>query len=262
MPSSTRSDLRTAIAAATAVLLAACSSTTSTHPDGTFTGDPVGFAGGTVRTYLVARDGVPDELGVAIDSAAMAGLPDTGPGMGGSTALIVPLPAQAAAATPYRLVELDWNPHGHDPAGVYDKPHFDVHFYEVTQQERDAIDPSDPQFDAKAANHPPADQLPASYVPIPGAVPQMGVHWVDPASPELHGTPFTQTFLYGSWNGATTFVEPMITRAFLESTPRFVAPIPQPAAFPHAGEYPASYVIYHDAPTHAYRVALTGFTAR
>jgi hypothetical protein len=262
MPNTAPSTLRIAGAAAAAVMLAACTSATSGKGDGTFYGTPVSFAGGTVRSYLVMRGGMPSELGIAVDQAAMAGLPATGPGEGGSTMLDVPLPSRALAETPYRLAEVDWNPNGHPPAGVYDVPHFDFHFYTITAQQRDAIDPSDPQFNQKAGNNPPASQLPAGYVAIPGAVPHMGVHWVDPSSPELQGQPFTHTFLYGTWNGQVIFMEPMVTRAFLQGKPSFQAPIPQPQSFADAGAYPTTQAIYWDSGTSSYRVALRDFTQR
>ncbi|MGI8637700.1 MAG: hypothetical protein ACR2KZ_20055, partial [Segetibacter sp.] len=60
---------------------------------------------------------------------------------------------------------------------------------------------------------PTASYLPQNY--FPGApVPQMGKHFVDIASPELNGQPFTQTFIYGSYDSKVTFYEPMITLDF------------------------------------------------
>jgi hypothetical protein len=29
----------------------------------------------------------------------------------------------------------------------------------------------------------------------------MGVHWIDPKSPEFNGGKFTQTFIFGSYDG-------------------------------------------------------------
>ena len=34
----------------------------------------------------------------------------------------------------YTHVLIDWNPKGHEPAHIYDLPHFDIHFYTSTQQ--------------------------------------------------------------------------------------------------------------------------------
>jgi hypothetical protein len=36
---------------------------------------------------------------------------------------------------------LDWNPRGHIPDGVYTVPHFDVHFYLITREQREEIVP-------------------------------------------------------------------------------------------------------------------------
>jgi hypothetical protein len=104
-------------------------------------------------------------------------------------------------------VLLNWNPHGHPPAGIYDSAHFDMHFYMFSKQERLDIQggpdpvPVNPEF------------VPPDYVSDPGAVPQMGTHWVDTTSAEFHGEKFTQTFIFGYSNGRLCFYEPMITKA-------------------------------------------------
>ncbi|MGH7507185.1 MAG: DUF5602 domain-containing protein, partial [Longimicrobiales bacterium] len=164
--------------------------------------------------------------------------------------------------TPFRHVLIDWNPGGHEPPGIYDLPHFDFHFYTITDAERRDIDPADPAFADKAARFPAADHTPPGYTAIPGAVPFMGAHWVDPTSPELNGETFTQTFIYGSWDGALIFAEPMITKDFLESRPDFERPIPVPERRAEPGYYPANYSIRWDAPSREYRVALGSFIAR
>jgi hypothetical protein len=66
----------------------------------------------------------------------------------------------------------------------------------------------------------------------------MGVHWLDFTSPELSGAQFTQTFIYGSYDGKVTFYEPMITEAFILANSGFVRTIPQPAKVQVTGYYP------------------------
>lgn len=66
----------------------------------------------------------------------------------------------------------------------------------------------------------------------------MGVHWLDVTTPEINGLPFTQTFLYGSYNGNVTFYEPMITEKFIRDNPSFERAIPQPAKYQKGGWYP------------------------
>lgn len=99
-------------------------------------------------------------------------------------------------------------------------------------------------------------------MPAPHAVPQMGVHWVDPTSPEFTGQRFRNTFIYGSWDGKFIFAEPMITRAFIESKPDVTAPIGVAAPYAAPGFHPSSYRVYWDQPRREYRVALTGFARR
>jgi len=233
-------------------------------------GPPVKVGDGMARAYVVlnAKEGqAPVELGIALDQKALDGLPADGM----EYAYDLALPTHAPA--PWQFAELDWNPHGHVPAGVYDVPHFDFHFYMVSQAARDAIDPSDPQFAAKASNLPMGSYVPPFYI-VPGppaavAVPHMGVHWLDVRSPELQGLlgnpgayePFTKTFIYGSWDGQFTFLEPMVTRAYLLSQPDVTSPISVPAQYAQSGWYPTSYHVTYDAQAKEYRVALSGMTA-
>ncbi|HUQ15714.1 MAG TPA: hypothetical protein VM094_06635 [Gemmatimonadales bacterium] len=97
-------------------------------------------------------------------STRLEGLPATGDHGGGGhehySSFVLSLPAHNG--TPYRFVELDWNPKGH--GGPYTAPHFDFHFYRIPLAERDAIDPETPEYAARAANLPAADRLPAGYV--------------------------------------------------------------------------------------------------
>lgn len=165
--------------------------------------------------------------------------------------------------TPYKFIELDWNPAGHEPAGIYTLPHFDFHFYKIAVAERDAILPTDPAFLVKSANAPAADFMPPfAFSPPPlTAVPQMGVHWVDVRSPEIqpppNNTKFTTTFLHGTYNGAVIFQEPMITREFILSKPNVEIPLPIAGRVSPAGYYPAGYSITYDEHAKEHRIALT-----
>jgi hypothetical protein len=90
----------------------------------------------------------------------------------------------------------------------------------------------------------------------------MGVHWIDPTSHEFHGNDFTASLLVGSYDGEVNFIEPMITRAFLETRPDFTAEIKQPAAYAKTGYYPMSYSVRFDPEKHEYVVSLDGLTFR
>jgi uncharacterized protein len=234
-------------------------------------GTPVKVGNGMARTYIVlnSKDGqAPVELGIALDAAALDGLPT------GMTPQEFDLSFPQHAPAPYTFAELDWNPQGHVPPGVYTVPHFDFHFYTMSLSERNSIVPSDPDFAAKARNVPTAAQVPQFYIvagdPAEVAVPRMGVHWSDVRSPELQNLlghpelyqPFTRTFIYGSWNGRFTFFEPMVTREYLLSDPSDVADIPVPAEYPSPGFYPTAYRVTYDAQANEYRIALSGLVQR
>jgi hypothetical protein len=228
-------------------------------------GPAVRIGAGIGRTYFVGtRDSVL-EIGVALSEAALRGLPAGSGHSDGSHAHYNEylLQMHPQNPTPYRFVELNWNPDGHEPEGIYGLPHFDYHFYTITIEERNAIDPKDPRWAEQANNLPAPAFIPERYVPaappIPGitpadiAVPRMGVHWMDVASPELQpGNVFAETFIYGTWDGRLIFAEPMITRAFLETKPDYRRELPTAAQ----GYNPGAYRIYWDVKSREYRVAL------
>ena len=291
--------------AAVAAGLAACDAITETTVDGSHApgvhrqyGAPVHVGNGRARTYVSIdqrHGGAPIEVGVALDEAALDGLPapmqmPMPPGGDPHEHLdthIYDLAMPAQNATPYRFVELDWNPGGHEPPGIYDIPHFDFHFYTVTPAVRNAIDPvalGEAAFMAGSANLPPEAERAPSFLALaaPGqpivAVPRMGTHWVDVRTPELQGMlgnpagyrPFTTTFLRGSWDGDFIFDEPMVTRAFILGRKAAMAPaqrdsvmpLPTPAQVRTGGYYPAAYRVTYDALAKEYRIALTQLTQR
>ena len=81
-------------------------------------------------------------------------------------------------------------------------------------------------------------------------------------SPELTGQPFTSTFIFGSWDGQFIFVEPMVTKAYLETHPNATTSIPQPARWSTPGRYPTTYTVAYDANAKEYRFVLGGLTKR
>ena len=165
----------------------------------------------------------------------------------------------AAAGFGYDHVGFDWNPQGHVPAGVYDTPHFDFHFYHIPVAEQMAIPGGPEPTPLPSANTPP------DYVSAGESVPMMGVHWVDRTAPELNGRPFTRTLIHGSYKGKAIFVEPMITKAHLESlkgAAEVSEVIKQPAAVQRPGLYPTRFTLRHDAAEKSYLIAMTAFVRR
>jgi hypothetical protein len=237
---------------------------------GTYYGTTVPVGPGIARTYVKIESGAPVEVGIEMNKGALEGLPTDG-GHDGHNDMEhrkedmfeLPLPAEAGA-TAYKSVNLGWMPFGH-PGGAYARPHFDFHFYVIPTADRLAIDRADPQFAQKAASLPAPDFWPTRYYPLsilinqpPAAltVPGMGLHWLDVASPELHGAEFTNTFFYGSWNGAIIFDEPMITKALLESRTSVDVDLPPAAKYSTTGFRAHGYRVYFDEASQRHRVAL------
>ena len=250
---------------------------------------PQKIGNGSARVYVALNaDGTPHALGVRLDRDALEGLPmqpnatsrcfdmngdgTIGPGeCVGDYALTFPIPdGQAARAiAPFTWVAVNWNPHGHGaPAPPpWATPHFDFHFYLVPRDQvqrlrtgkcGEMIDCDDFR---KATKPVPAKYVHADHINVDAAVPDMGNHLIDSKSPELAkgGPAFTHTFIFGAYDGEITFLEPMITRAYIASKPSMCAPIKQPQAWRVAGAYPTRYCVRYSEADGAYTVSVEDF---
>lgn len=253
------------LAAGLVATLVATACTPSVSGEGarrTSYGESVRIGNGTARTYVVTEGGRPVEIGVALGEKALERLPSHhdagGVHVHGHTTFEYVLSLPAEKDVKYRHVLVNWNPGGHEPPGIYDLEHFDFHFYTMTSEERLTIDEADPDFQRKAEREPAPEYVPEGYIlPAPLAFARMGVHWVDPKSPELNGETFTNTFIFGSWDGRVIFAEPMITKKFLESKQDFSAKVPLPAKCAEPGLQPSGYSVRWDEASREYRIALT-----
>ena len=232
-------------------------------PGQTILGDVVPVGNGTGRSWVqVDGTGTPTAVGVTLTEAALNGLAaDVTPGLIWMAEYILAFPAEVSGL-PFNHVGLNWNPKGHIPNGIYNVPHFDVHFYTISPEERRRITARGDDLEV-IRKVPATGNLPDGYVFAPESEePGMGGHWVDPVSHEFHGQAFTTTFLYGTYDGEIIFYEPMITMSYLESKPDVVMPIKVPTTYAHAGYYPMSYSIRYDVKRKEYVVALEGLTLR
>ena len=227
------------------VVFAIMALTTSCEKDndtkgGTYNGpETTMYNGRTWTSVTFDNNGNPQSVSISINDAAINSLPLHGDGHDHSNSFAVQL-ASLPAPIVFDHIGLDWNPDGHEPDGIYTKPHFDVHFYMISKAAQEAIPPYEVDS-SKFLQYPAPGYMPPTYVPTYGGVPQMGTHWVDVTSPELdpvHPQPFTQTFIYGSYAGEVIFYEPMITLDFIKNNLPFERTIPQPAKFAKAGYYP------------------------
>jgi hypothetical protein len=230
-------------------------------------GNAVTIGHGSAWAYLTLRDGVPLAIGVTLSDRALTGLPGVvGPGERAAEAAaayeyVLQLPA--LNPTPYRHIVVRWNPRGHEPAGLYDVPHFDFYFFTISDQERQLIDPRDPRFDRKAARRPTGEYVPEGYV-VSSMPPlaRTGMPWIGAGTSEVGGQRFTTDFAYGSWDGRMVFAEPMATLAFLKSGADTAAPLAVARAYDPSGYYPSAYSVRYDARRGRHLIALSDFAIR
>lgn len=214
-------------------------------------GESLAVGDGEVKTYATTNPaGKLASLGVAIDAEALAEFD--------ADSVAGHLHFPDVDAHQFTFMGFHYNPQGHPPEEIYGVPHFDFHFYMMEEADVEAIETGPAQYAIPEA------QLPQDYVrtPVvdtdddgepdtPLADEAMGEHLVDPSSPEFQPDgEFTHTLIYGAYNvdgsdvGRLTFVEPMITLAYLEALDEEVAvDSKMPEEFFVADDYPQKYVM-------------------
>ena len=222
----------------------------------TFYGPAVQMGDGHARSWAnISHDDKILAVGIEMTDGALENLPQD-PENFAANAFVLQLHQKAKALTPFDHIVINWNVHGHEPEHVFDIPHFDFHFYKISLADQLAIPPYDiapAKFDA----NPPFTYLPPLYLHIPGGVPQMGAHWIDLLAPELNGGAFTHTFIYGSYDGNVTFLEPMVTLATFESGNTIHQDFRQPQYFSPTGKYyPSRYNIWKDNSNNSHYLSL------
>ncbi|MHA4810811.1 DUF5602 domain-containing protein [Flavitalea flava] len=112
------------------------------HQGGTFKGKETAIGSGAAYTTVeLDQNNVPLAVGITLKPGTLTNLPE-GDDIHHGYEYELELPAQKAK-TPFDHAVMDWNPHGHPPEDIYDKPHFDFHFYMATRTEVDNI----PEYD-------------------------------------------------------------------------------------------------------------------
>jgi len=248
-----------------AVIFAGCDDKEDSSPlaNQTVYGKSIKIGEGTAHSWATFdEEGNPATVGVSISEKAIQTLPQHD-GSGGHGHIIyyeMELPEEIKSQTPFQHMVVDWNPMGHPPA-LYELPHFDAHFYMISSEERKAI--GDEASDPKIMMTPAEEYLPADYIDVQVNVPQMGKHWVDRYSPELNGQKFTQTMIYGSYDGRVIFYEPMFTLEYLQSKRTYTYELKQPDDFQQKGlYYPTRYSFRYDEQKKEYVVSLDDMKLR
>lgn len=249
---------------------------------------------GRLTAYSQSEHGVPTAVGLVFSSDTLRGLPHDPPtdgkwcydkngdgtvdpmmecANGYGSALRLSRHFRHTVDSPFTYLLVNWNPHGHAPPGVYDAPHFDVHFYMNANAERLAIRPGPCGElvncdDFELGKILPAPKyIPADFRDLDAVAPAMGNHLIDTTGPEFHGVPFTHTFINGVWDGDVTFYEPMVTHRWytgLVDGTRHDAcfPTKQPQAWQRSGWYPTRYCLRYRENRDELTTSLEGFVHR
>lgn len=277
-------------AAVTALLLTVSSGAASNAAPDRVLGWRAQLGNGEIMSFAELQEsGAPKTIGIRISAEALASLPADasdyhhcfdrdGDGVTARATecahtheLAIPLPDAVSRRddVPFKWVLLNWNQHGHVPPGIYNVPHFDVHFYMVPIEDVFAIHdgPCGPELVncdhfAQAKLSVPEGQMHPDFSDVDAVAPAMGNHLIDLGGHEFHGMPFTWSWIYGVYGGRVTFWEQMVALDFLLSRPNVCAPIKTPPAVATSGYYPTERCVRYDAGADAYVVSLERFVHR
>jgi len=213
-----------------------------------------------VCTWVVMEGGAAVELGATFPMAIVEAVPSDAEMVWPPEQLAaIELPVEARTSLGIDHLGLNWEAHGHPP-GPFLTPHFDFHFYNVSQSEIRAIDCSD---ETKPSKLPARHVLPDIDVPGLGilvglCVPRMGMHAM--VEEELETTdPFGASLVVGYYGGDVIYFEPMISRELLLEKSDFALSVPAIENLPLGVHYPSEFRAEYDAVAKQYRMIFTGF---
>jgi hypothetical protein len=170
--------------------------------------------------------------------------------------------------SPFKWGLVNWNPQGHAPEGIYSVAHFDFHFYVQNFIARNFIRLGSCGMvincdDYETARKPiDAAFMPQDYTDVGAVEGRMGNHLVDLTAPEFGqdgSEAFTQTFIYGAYDGKLSFWEPMVRYEHLLSKTTECKTIKQPLSYSESGQYPMTYCIRYRSTRQEYVVSLENF---
>lgn len=273
-----------------AMVITAAGCSAPDEPGGRVLGQNWEFGNGTVTTYAeFTDDDIPSAMGIVYSAGALEGLPtersdqhhcfdrdssgtvDSNMECFATHEAVIPLPDALAtrADMPFKWVLFNWNPVGHIPPGVYDVPHFDIHFYIESIANVFALQdgPCGPEFvrcdQFELGKKPvPANYIHPDFKDVDAVAPAMGNHLIDLTGPEFNGEEWKHNFVFGVYAGKITFYEEMLTRAYLLSQPDACNPIKSPPAVGLSGYYPTRSCIRYDSANDEYTVSMEEFTYR
>ena len=250
------------LAALSSLLLAGCASYSApvAAPTREVAGSCQSAFGSSICSWAQMSGSKVVALGATVPMAAIENTPADAPMVWPPVAnAVISMPAEARAATGVDHLTVYWEHHGHPPTPFL-TPHFDFHFYTISNADRLAID---------CANKLKPDAVPAGYslpdINIEGigmltglCVAGMGMHSL--VSSELAATtPFSGTMVLGFYDTKPIFFEPMIAKAKLMEKQSFTVPMTVPAGLAAGVHYPTKFEAIYDASIPGYRLVFTGF---
>jgi hypothetical protein len=162
-------------------------------------------------------------------------------------------PYQTQQQTFLNHIGFGYHPNGHGPPGVNDVPHYDMHFYAETQEEREAIE-------CGGQPQPGSNQVPAGVEkpamggePFGSCVAGMGAH------SSLPYDKLNAEMIYGFNNGKLSFLEPMIHEDNLLGKKELEFEILPPPKWGAEINYPHKARLFHNPEKDTYDVVLTDF---
>ena len=237
---------------------------------GVMHGSEAAFGAGTVSTWaLLDDDGTVLEVGVSLSASALDEAVE-------SEHVHVPFPEEVVEQTFFDHFVIDFESGGHPP-GPYLVPHFDFHFYGITDETQLAIDClAEPLPEGVVAGEPAMgnDYLPDMYM-IPGTgletddpsgtcVPEMGVHAIDLTSGELdpeNPADFTISYILGYHMGSLAFIEPMMSQDYVATRPEISTAVKGPAKLGWSTQWPTQFDTSYDEETGMYHLVYSEFVA-
>ena len=223
--------------------------------------DDVGIPHPVMTWALVTPEDDVEEVGMTIPVRLFDNQPtERGTGPAGAIASLV-FPELVQDLTFLNHVELHSQIHGHPaPPGSVNPdrnhvPHFDFHFYAVSEEVVWDIPRLLPPLPPVAA-----DRLPAGYLQPGPSEPQMGRHSA-PAWSLSDPEPLTTIMIAGFLPDGSEmhFIEPMVSRERLLEANDFELPVPMPEVFGRLMLYPTKFEAEYDPQLDAYHFVFSKF---
>ncbi|HET9960166.1 MAG TPA: hypothetical protein VFQ61_37000 [Polyangiaceae bacterium] len=169
---------------------------------------------------------------------------------------------------PISWIMFNWQSMGHAPMNVFDKAHFDLHYFIQDYISRNFIrtGPCGTQVNCddfdKAMRDIPAPFFPVGFENVGGVAGRMGNHLVNKSEAPFNGEPFTQAFAYGEYDAHLSFFEPVVGTDYLKTRPNTCGAIKPPPAVELSGLYPKKYCSRFRADRGDYIMTLEDFEYR